>query len=92
MTIQKDTEQNEPKYFHRFVDFAGKRVEVSGEPPKRLKIVGGLYPSPNTAAQGGHDHVKESMAAATPANTPGGSALPEFRVRSVRVVTGACSD
>lgn len=26
MTIQKDAERNEPKYLHRFVDFAGKRV------------------------------------------------------------------
>jgi ubiquinone/menaquinone biosynthesis C-methylase UbiE len=26
MTIQKDIERNEPKYLHRFVDFAGKRV------------------------------------------------------------------
>ena len=26
MTIQKDTERNETKHLHRFVDFAGKRV------------------------------------------------------------------
>jgi hypothetical protein len=71
-------------------DFAGKRVEIFGEPPKRMRIVGGLYPSPNSAAQGGFDPVKDAMAAATPANTPGGSALPEFRVKSVRVVTGEC--
>ena len=70
--------------------FAGKRVEIFGEPPKRLRIVGGLYPSPNRAAQGGFDPVKDAMAAATPANTPGGSALQEVRVKSVRVVSGEC--
>ena len=26
MTLQKDSERNEPKYLHRFADFAGKRV------------------------------------------------------------------
>lgn len=71
-------------------DFAGKRVEIFGEPPKRMRIVGGLYPSPNSAAQGRRDPVKDAMAAATPANTPGGSALPEFRVKSVRIVEGEC--
>jgi hypothetical protein len=71
-------------------DFAGKRVSLSGEPPKRLKIIGGLYPSPNIAAQGGDDPVKAAMAAATPPNAPGGTAMPELRVRSVRVVTGDC--
>jgi hypothetical protein len=72
-------------------EFAGKRVQVYGEPPKRMKVVGGLYPSPNVAAQGGQDPVKAAIAAATPANTPGGSALPEFRVKSIQTVTGeAC--
>src|SRR4051794_22669571 len=32
-------------------DFVGKHVEVVGITPKRLRIVGGLYPSPNIAAQ-----------------------------------------
>jgi ubiquinone/menaquinone biosynthesis C-methylase UbiE len=26
MTLQKDPERNEPKYLHRFADFAGRRV------------------------------------------------------------------
>ena len=73
-------------------EFAGKRVQIYGEPPKRLKVVGGLYPTPNIAAEGGHDPVKAAMAAATPANTPGGVALPEFRVKSIQVVTGSCPD
>jgi hypothetical protein len=74
-------------------DYAGKRVQVYGEPPKRLKVVGGLYPTPNSAAEGGRNHVKDAMAAATPANTPGGSAaLPEFKVKSIQVVTGTCAD
>lgn len=71
-------------------DYAGKRVQIYGEPPKRLKIVGGLYPNPNSAAQAGQDPVKDAMAAATPATTPGGSALPEFKVKSVQVVEGEC--
>jgi hypothetical protein len=70
--------------------FLGKRVEIFGDPPKRMKVVGGLYPSPNSAAQGGLDPVKDAMAAANRASTPGGSALPELRVRSVREVTGEC--
>ncbi|MQA31328.1 MAG: hypothetical protein GEU82_16085 [Luteitalea sp.] len=73
-------------------DFAGQRVQISGEPPRRLRIVGGLYPSPNVAAQGGHDPVKAAIAAATPSNTPGGTAMQELRVKSVRAVSGACPE
>src|SRR4030095_6667948 len=34
-------------------DFVGRRVEVTGGDNRRLKIVGGLWPSANVAAQAG---------------------------------------
>jgi ubiquinone/menaquinone biosynthesis C-methylase UbiE len=36
MTIQKDSEQNETKYLHKFTDFAGKRVLEIGSGEGRL--------------------------------------------------------
>ena len=71
-------------------DFAGRRVQVSGPTPKRLRIVGGLYPSPNVAAQGG-DPVKAAMAATEP-NAMGIKPLSEFNVKSVRSVSGTCPE
>lgn len=70
-------------------DYAGKRVQVSGVPPKRLQIVGGLYPTPNIAAQG-NDPTKVAIAAAGGANGGTPRPLSEFRVRSIRPVPGAC--
>lgn len=73
-------------------DYAGKRVQVSGSRPKRMQIVGGLYPSPNIAAQGGSDPTKAAMAAASGPNAAGSRPLSEFRVRSVRAISGACPE
>lgn len=71
-------------------DFLGKRVEITGAPSK-LRIVGGLYPNPNVAAQGGaYDPVKAAMAAQTPSNQP--AKTIDFRVKSVRAVEGACPE
>lgn len=36
MTFQKDPEQNETKYLHKFVEFAGKRVLEIGSGEGRL--------------------------------------------------------
>jgi hypothetical protein len=71
-------------------EYAGRRVQLSGVAPKRLRIVGGLYPSPNMAAQGGLDPVKAAMAAADGSATRGAAPLSEFQVRSVREITGEC--
>ena len=70
-------------------DYAGRRVQVSGARPRRLQIVGGLYPSPNLAAQGGSDPTKEAIAAADPAATAPKPTI-EFRVVSVQPVIGTC--
>lgn len=74
--------------------YVGKRVEIAGIPGStRLKVKGGLWPTPNVAAQGGAiDPAKAAVAA-----MPGGGAtgtgdvnLPTVRVRSIRSLDGAC--
>ncbi len=62
---------------------------------RRVRIVGGLYPSPNIAAQGGAmDTAKAAIAAmgATGANSTGvGTPEPvEFQVSQIRTLPGAC--
>lgn len=74
--------------------FVGKRVEVAGVPGStRLKVRGGLWPTPNVAAQGGSiDPAKAAVAA-----MPGGGAtgtgdvnLPTVKVKSIRSLEGVC--
>lgn len=76
--------------------YAGRRVEIVGGTPvaRRFSIRGGLYPSPNVAAQAGAiDPGKAAIA-----RMPGGSEsaagvvdlLPEFKVTRVRVLDGSC--
>jgi len=74
-------------------EFVNQRVEVTGSSPspKKLRIVGGLYPSANVAGQlGDMDPVK--VAIATQSGPASQMPRPpiEFRVREVRVVPGAC--
>jgi hypothetical protein len=74
-------------------DYVGLRVQVVGGPSsRRLTIVGGLVPSPNVAAQAGAiDPSKAAIAAAEAGSAEARRArMPEFRVRSVRTVAGAC--
>ena len=76
-------------------EYIGKRVQLVGGVPnsKRLKIVGGLTPNPNVAAQAGDmDPSRAAVASAVGASSPGVVELPEFRVKSVRPVSGGCSD
>jgi hypothetical protein len=76
-------------------DYIGRRVELLGGEPssKRLKIVGGLTPNPNVAAQAGDmDPARAAVASAGGSAGPGNVQLPEFRVKSVRPVSGGCSD
>jgi len=57
----------------------------------RVRIVGGLYPSANVAAQAGSiDPTKAAVAAATATET-GTTPLQEFRVKEVRQLRGSCS-
>lgn len=74
--------------------YLGRRVELVGaaQPPK-LKIVGGLTPNPNVAAQAGAiDPTKAAMAAqgAEGNAQPGAIEVPVLKVRTVRAVQGDC--
>jgi hypothetical protein len=75
-------------------DYIGRRVQiVGGTPSRRFTIVGGLTPNANVAAQAGDmDPSRAATAAAGGAAGPGTVQLPEFRVKSVRPVSGACPD
>jgi len=69
-------------------------VEIVGLPEdRRVTVRGGLFPSPNPAAQAG----AVDPAKAAVANMPGGAnsgtgsvQLPAFRVTRVRPVSGSC--
>jgi hypothetical protein len=76
-------------------DFIGQRVELMGAVPdsKRLKIKMGLTPNANVAAQAGDmDPSRAAVASAGGSAGPGIVELPEFRVKSVRPVSGGCPD
>ena len=75
-------------------DYVGRRVQiVGGVASNRFRIVGGLTPSPNAAAQAGAlDPARAATAAASGSAGPGRVELPEFRVKSVRPITGSCSN
>ena len=72
-------------------DFVGKQVEVIGAMPKRLTVVGGLYPSANVAAQAGAiDPTKAAMAAQSGPTSQSPRPTIEFTVKSVRLLPGTC--
>src|SRR5882724_8181537 len=72
-------------------DYVGRRVEVIGQGPRRFTIAGGLTPSANVAAQAGAmDPARAAVASAGGSAGPGTVDLPEFRVKSVRPISGAC--
>lgn len=72
--------------------YAGKKVEVTEELGKKVQVKGGLYPSPNVAAQAGAlDPVQAGIATQRGSGTTAGTpSLPEFRAARVRALTGAC--
>ena len=70
-------------------DYVGQHVELIGVAPKRLRIVGGLYPSPNIAAQP-NDPTKAAMAAQSGPTSQSARPMIEFNVKSVRILSGAC--
>ena len=71
-------------------DFLGQRVLISGlQPrPRRLTIVGGLYPSPNVAAQAGSINPVQAAEAASSASMS--ARIPEIDVKSVQAAPGTC--
>src|SRR5262245_31843064 len=72
-------------------DYVGRRVEVTGGDNRRLKIVGGLWPSANVAAQAGSMDPARAATKAADASMVNGTGTPEFRVRSIKPVTGSCT-
>ncbi len=72
-------------------DFVGRRVQIVGGAPRKLKIVGGLLPSPNVAAQAGSMDPARAATAAADAAAANGTGTPEFRVRSIKPITGSCT-
>ena len=76
--------------------YAGRRVEIIGGTPvpKRFSVRGGLYPSPNIAAQAGAIDPGKAAIARMPGGSESaagtGELLPEFRVTRVRVLDGSC--
>ena len=74
--------------------YVGQKVQLVGTPDSaRLRIVGGLLPTPNVAAQAGAlDPVQAAIAAAPggPSSGTGEAQLPRFKVKSVQAVDGGC--
>jgi len=75
--------------------YAGKRIEIVGRPADstKLKIRGGLTPSPNVAAQAGAmDPAQAAIATSSGGTTAatGNAELPQFRVQMVKPVAGEC--
>jgi hypothetical protein len=73
-------------------DYVGQTVLiVGGSASKKLTIRGGLVPSPNVAAQAGAmDPARAAVASQGGSAGPGSVELPEFKVKSVRQVSGSC--
>jgi hypothetical protein len=75
-------------------DYVGKRVQVVGGvvDSKKLKVSGGLRPTPNVAAQAGAIDPSQAATAAAGGSAPGTGPAPtlEFRIRSVRPADGDC--
>ena len=73
--------------------FAGQQVEIVAGKDKSFVVKGGLFPSPNAAAQAGAIDPGQEAIARQPGGANSGTAgagLPEFRVARVRGVPGAC--
>lgn len=74
--------------------YSGQHVEIVGTPVgRRLTIRGGLYPSPNVAAQAGSLDPAQVAIASLPGGTNSGTGtveLPEFRMTRVKALAGSC--
>jgi hypothetical protein len=73
-------------------EFVGRRVQVIGGAPRKLKIVGGLKPSPNIAGQAGAiDPAVAATAIHDGATMNGTGPEIELRVKSIKAVEGDCA-
>lgn len=73
--------------------YLGRQVTIVGSnDTRRLKIVGGLYPSPNAAAQAGALDPGRAAVAADPLSTAAKNdqQLPEFIVKAVQTTGASC--
>ena len=74
--------------------YVGQRVEIAGiSDPSKLKVKGGLWPSPNAAAQAGAMDPTRAAVAAQPAGPASGTGdvdLPTLAVKSVRALARGC--
>jgi hypothetical protein len=91
------TEENDPTIYRltgtNVKQYVGQRVEISAVMSKRPVIVGGLYPTPNVAAQAGAiDPGKAAVEQMIAGSNPAGRPTLDLRVKSVRPVPGACPD
>jgi hypothetical protein len=76
-----------------FREYLGRPVQLDGGiVVKGVRIVGGLQPNPNVAAQAGSlDPSRAAVQAATAASSPGPDIdIQEFRVKEIRPTTGDC--
>jgi hypothetical protein len=74
--------------------YLGQRVQVKGASSARLHVTGGLWPTPNVAAQAGAIDPIQAAIAAMPGGTARGTRsepILEFRVEGIRSVKGGCS-
>ena len=73
-------------------EFLGRRVQVVGGAPRRLKIAGGLKPSANVAGQAGAmDPARAATAVHDGAAVNGTGPEMELRVRSIKPIDGSCT-
>lgn len=74
--------------------YVGRRVQVAGSAGStRFRMKGGLWPSPNVAAQAGDIDPARAAVAAQPGGPYSGTgevALPTFKVKSIRTISGGC--
>jgi hypothetical protein len=74
--------------------YVGRRVQVAGSAgSSRFRVKGGLWPSPNVAAQAGDIDPARAAVAAQPGGPYSGTgevALPTFKVKSIRTISGGC--
>ena len=79
---------------NRIGQYLGQRVEIAGTTDtSRLKIKGGLWPTPNAAGQGSSIDPARAAVASQPGGGSSGTGdadLPSFRVKSIKILDGAC--
>src|SRR5262249_39151119 len=78
-----------------FREYLGRPVQLDGGIVlKGVRIVGGLQPNPNVAAQAGAlDPSRAAVQAATSGSTTGPDTdVQEFRVKNIKTLGGTCAE